>query len=153
VLTAPDPATVTRAGGFALAAPDDATLARALVGGPRPIRGTVTATVHGATVGIALIAQQQGSDHAIVAQLRDGEPARLERHDPGIATLCTGSPVALDGGPLVVKLAINSNGASVVVGTTTVLSCDAVLADAGLWGVAASGAGSRVIVDAVTVAR
>ena len=117
------------------------------------MRGTITATVHGATVGLALIAQQQGSDHAIVAQLRDGEPARLERHDPGVATLCTGSMVTLGGGPLVARLAINSAGATVVLGTTTVLSCDATLGDAGLWGVAASGAGSRVIVDAVTVAR
>lgn len=153
VLTAPDPTTVTRAAGFTLAAPDDATLARALVGGPRPVRGTVTATVHGAAVGLALIAQQQGSDHAIVAVLRDGEPARLERHDPGVTTLCTGAVVALDSGPLVARLAINSAGASVVLGTTTVLSCEATLGDAGLWGVAASGAGSRVIVDAVTVAR
>jgi hypothetical protein len=153
ILTAPDPATIDRAAGFTLAAPDDTTLGRALVGGPRPSYGSVQATVHGAAVGLALIAQQQGSDHAIVAQLRDGEPARLERHDPGVTTLCTGQTVALDTGPLVVTLEINSERAQVSIGTTTVLSCDVSLADAGQWGVAASGAGSRVTVDAVTVAR
>ncbi len=155
VLTAPDPAMLTRTAGFTLVTPlgDEGALARALVGGPRPVRGSVKATVHGAIGGIALIAQQQGSDHAIVAQLRDGEPARLERHDPGVTILCTGQPVTLDGGPLVASLAINSRSVSVVLGTTTVLSCDAELVDAGAWGVAASGAGSRVIVDAVTVAR
>ncbi len=153
VLTAPDPATLDRTAGFTLAAPDDTTLARGLVGGPRPTYGSVQATVHGAAVGIALIAQQQGSDHAIVAQLRDGEAARLERHDPGVTTLCTGSTVSLDSGPLVATLEINSERAQVSLGMTAVLSCDISLADAGLWGVAASGAGSRVTVDAVTVAR
>jgi len=161
VLTASDPATVTRTGGAApswqLSVPAGAELARALVGGPRTATGSVRATVHVVGGGVALIAQQLGPGQAIFAELAAGEPARLVRRDAtGEHTLCTGTtalaafdPVA----PVVVRLAISARDAQVSVDDRGVLGCAVTTADRGAWGIASLGAGARLTVDSVTVAR
>jgi len=152
VLTAPDPRTVTRGTGWVLTAPDDTLVARALVGGPRLARGSITTTVTVDTGGVALIAQQVAPDRALVAHLVAGEPARLEQL--GTGTVCTGSIVTLATPPTAtVATLVVGGGVRVTVDNEVVLACDHAATTAGAWGVAASGAGARITVATVTVAR
>ncbi|HET7500184.1 MAG TPA: hypothetical protein VFK02_04250, partial [Kofleriaceae bacterium] len=97
VLTAPDPASVTRVGGqlsaWLLATPAGATRGRALVGGPRTVIGSVTAIVQVLSGGVALIAQQTSPGHALVAELVGGMPPRLVRLGDGTEhELCSMPP-------------------------------------------------------------
>jgi hypothetical protein len=161
VLTAADPTTVTRTAGAAptwqLSVPADAQLARALVGGPRTATGSVRAIVHVVSGGVALIAQQLGPGQAIIAELAPGEPARLVRRDAaGPHTLCTGTTAlaAFDpAAPVVVRLAIGAADAQLSIDDRDVLGCAVTAADRGAWGIASLGAGARLTVDSVTVAR
>jgi hypothetical protein len=152
VLTAPDPRTVTRGAEWLLTSPDDTLAARALVGGPRLVRGSIKVTVTVATGGLALIAQQVAPGRALVAHLVTGEPARLEQLGSG--TVCTGSIVTLPGPATatVATLAITDR-VTVRVDGEVVLACDHAATTAGAWGVAASGVGARIAVATVTVAR
>lgn len=158
VVTAPDPATVTRAASPAswqLAAPAGA--ARALVGGPRPAVGSVRATVHVAAGGVALIAQQTAPGQAILAELAPGAPARLVRLAGGAEqVVCSASdPVAAfdPAAPVTLQLAISDRDARLSIGPRDVLICALAAAERGAWGIASLGAGARLTVDTVTVAR
>jgi hypothetical protein len=157
VLTAPDPAAVTRdAGAWLLAAEADAP-ARALVGGPRFVTGSVRAVVHVRSGGVALIAQQTGPGQAVIAELAPDRAPRVVQLDAGSPrVVCSGSaalaafdPVA----PVVVRLAITAGQLRLTVDDRDALTCSAALAARGAWGVAALGAGAAVAVDSVTVAR
>jgi hypothetical protein len=166
VVTAPDPATVTRAANPAswqLAAPADATtamapaMARALVGGPRPAVGSVRATVHVAAGGVALIAQQTAPGQAIVAELAPGAPPRLVRLAGGAEhVVCNATdPVAAfdPAAPVTLQLAISDRDARLSIGARDVLVCGLAATDRGAWGIASLGAGARLTIDTVTVAR
>ncbi|HEU0036351.1 MAG TPA: hypothetical protein VFQ53_37320 [Kofleriaceae bacterium] len=150
VLTASDPATLTRTPEWVLTAPDDALTARALVGGPRMQRGSVRAIVNVQAGGLALIAQQVTPGRALVAHLVPGEQARVEQLASG--TVCTGDPVELPANPVTATLEVG-DGITVRLGDTVVLACNERATDVGAWGVAADGAGSRIAVATVTVAR
>ncbi|MEJ7600318.1 MAG: hypothetical protein WKG01_20580 [Kofleriaceae bacterium] len=150
ILTVPDPATVTRATEWILIAPDDTLSARALAGGPRMRRGSVKATVTVSAGGLALIAQQTSPESALVARLQPGELARLERPDG--TTACTGTEVAFPALAFIAALEVG-DGVRVTIDDVEVLACEHVAAETGAWGVAASGAGARVAVATVTVAR
>lgn len=160
VLTAPDPARLDRSGSrFVLVADADDYTARALVGGPRIAEGSVTAVVRVEAGGVALIAQQLGPGRALVGRLVPGEPARIERLDGGAATtLCSGSVVTESELMTPVTFAISDGMATLGVGVdgTAALakvSCAVPTADRGAWGLAAAGAGARIDVGPVTVAR
>jgi len=159
VLTAPDPASVTR-----LAAPlpawlltaDDSGIAEALVGGPRIAVGSVRAVVQVVSGGVALIAQHTGPGHAIRAEFTPGEPFRLVRVDGGsVEQLCSAQTVAaFDAStPVTLQLAISDRDARLLVDDAQVLLCSVTVTERGAWGVAALGAGSRISVALVTVAR
>jgi hypothetical protein len=153
VLTASDPRTLTRPPmQWVLSAPaiDDTLTARALLGGPRLERGSIKVTVNVDAGGFALIAQQVAPDRALVAHLVPGELARLEQL--GTGTVCTGSTVELPAGAVVATLVVD-DGVSVKIGDAVVLSCSHRAAATGAWGIAASGAGARIAVANVTVAR
>ena len=152
VLTAPDPRTVARSGtGWELIAIDP--LARALVGGPRSATGSVLATVRVGAGGVALIAQQVGPGRALVAELAPGTASRLVRL--GGDVLCSGRPVPALAPAVAVslRLAIDHGRARVTLDAAELLSCALDATERGAWGVAALGAGARVAVDTVTVAR
>jgi hypothetical protein len=154
VLTAPDPASVTRSAGEWLLAGED--LARALVGGPRTATGSVNATVRVRAGGVALVAQQVGPGKLVVAELAPGTPARLVRVEGGTRhTICSGTDVgAFD--PMIavtVRLAVTSSLARLTRDGVEQLACDVDAGEPGAWGVAALGTGARVAVDTVTVAR
>jgi hypothetical protein len=159
VLTASDPSLLDRTGGrFVLIASGDDYRARALVGGPRIADGSVTAIVRATGGGVALIAQQTGPGEALVARLVPGEPARIERlRDGTTTTLCSGStvtdvelmaPVTLSVAGGTATASVGADGAGVAK-----VSCAAMAAERGAWGVAAAGAGARLDVGPVTVAR
>ena len=154
VLTAPDPATVTRVPEYQLAATDD--LARALVGGPRRVTGSVTATVRVKAGGLALVAQQTSPGRVLVAELPFGSKARLVRRAGGRAdVLCTGTIVESPSPNTAVtaRLEVAGMTARLLLDDAVVASCDVGTGERGAWGVAALGAGARVAVDTVTVAR
>jgi len=149
VLTPSDPATLARADGTWVLTAADELGARALIGGPRFARGSVTATVNVATGGFALIAQQTAPGRALVAHLIPGEPARIEQLGDGV--ICTGADVAVTN-PVIASLEIR-DGITVRIGGVVVLTCDADPAAIGAWGVAADRVGSQIDVATVTVAR
>ncbi|MGE0550396.1 MAG: hypothetical protein AB7O24_04635 [Kofleriaceae bacterium] len=153
-LTAADPSTVARGADWQLTASSGQ--ARAVVGGPRMITGSINATVRVHSGGLGVIAQQAAFGQAILAELVPGAPARLVKI-VGDATevLCTGANVEpFDPAIAVtVRLAITSSTALITRDGTDVLTCDTEAAERGAWGVAAVGAGARLAVDTVTVAR
>jgi hypothetical protein len=159
VLTASDPTRLDRAGGrFVLVAGEDDYRARALVGGPRIADGSVTASVRVQAGGVALVAQQTGPGHALIGRLVPGEPARIVHLDGGAATvLCSGSPVTDAELMTPVTLAIADGTATLSIGANgsmvAKISCAVPTAERGAWGLAAAGAGARVDVGPVTVAR
>jgi hypothetical protein len=159
VLTPSDPSLVDRSTNrFILTAAADDYAARALVGGPRIADGSVSAIVRIQAGGVALVAQQTGPGRAVIARLVPGEPARIEQLALGTATtLCTGSPVTEVDLMAPVTLAISGGTATVSVGgtgaQTVKATCGVSSSERGAWGVAAAGAGARVDVGPVTVAR
>jgi hypothetical protein len=158
VLTAPDPATVTRMGAaWLLSAPGDALTARALVGGPRTATGSVLVTVHVRTGGVALIAEQTGPGQAMVAELVPDQPPRLVRLEAGgERTLCTAaSPRGAFDPAIAVNLRLSIAGRTVrlTIDDGEALACEVATTERGAWGVAALGAGAQVEVDLITVAR
>jgi len=159
VVTAPDPATVTRTvnpPGWQLATPDGATMARALVGGPRMAVGSVRASVQVASGGVALIAQQTAPGQAIVAELAPGAAPRLVRIAAGTEhVVCSASTAETfdPATPVTLQLAVSDRDARLRVGDREVLACALVATDRGAWGIASLGTGARLTVDAVTVAR
>jgi len=162
VLTAPDPATVTRVADgspvWRLTAPADAPLARALIGGPRLATGSVSAVVHVLAGGVALIAQQTGPGQAIVAELAPGEPARIVRLEAGTThELCRGSSALAAFDPLapaVLRLEIDDGAARLSIGSRTAptVACGIGAVERGAWGVAALGAGAQITVDSIELA-
>jgi hypothetical protein len=161
VLTAPDPATVTRTSGalpaWVLAAPGDALTARALVGGPRTVTGSVRAIVHVLDGGVALVAQQLAPGQALVAELAPGQPPRLVQLEAGAArTICSATSALAAFDPALaatLRLAITERDARLTIDDRELLSCALASTARGAWGVAALGAGARVAVDSVTVDR
>jgi hypothetical protein len=159
VLTAVDPAAVDRSGGgFALQAVDDDLHARALVGGPRMARGSISAIVRAKTGGVALIAQQTGPGRALVGRLVPGEPARILALDGGSSQILCSGPAITDADLTTpVSFAISGDVARLsvgVVGAATVkATCTVPTSARGAWGVAAAGAGARIELGPVTVER
>lgn len=159
VLTAPDPSTVDRSSdGFVLVATDDDLHARALVGGPRIAEGSISAIVQAEAGGVALIAQQTGSGRALVGRLVPGEPARIVQLANGAANvLCAGSAVSAAELAGAVGLAIRDGFATLSIGpagaTTPKASCRIPTSERGAWGLAAAGAGARVVLGPITVER
>jgi len=161
VLTAPDPTTVMRTTGpaaWVLTSPGDALAARALVGGPRTATGSVRATVHVRTGGVALIAEQTGPGQAIVGEFAPGAPPRVVRLAGGAAVpLCTAAQPLEPFDPLfgkTLRLAIAGTTARLLVDNDReVLVCNLGATERGAWGIAALGAGAQLEVDLVTVAR
>ena len=160
VLTAPDPATVTRLErgqpAYVLSAPGEALSARALVGGVRTATGSVSAVVHVLAGGLALIAQQDAPGHAMVAELAPGAAPRLVQLEAGrVREICAGAPLPpfdpLAGAS--VRLAISDHDARLTIDEREVLACSVVATVRGAWGLAALGTGARVVVDSVTGAR
>ncbi len=157
VLTPADPGTVSRAGGWVLAAPPGE-LARALVGGPRAAAGSIRAVVRVRAGGLALIAQQQAPAQALVGELSPGAPARIVRLAGAEArTLCSGAAVpALDpAAPAIASLQIEDGRAALVLGDVTLAACELDASPRGAWGVAAAGGpgGAELAVETVTVSR
>ncbi len=155
VLTAPDPDTVVRSSSWELVASGE--LARALVGGPRMTTGSVRASVRVRIGGVALIAEQTGPGQLLVGELSEGANARIVRHAGGMTrVLCTGQQVAAFDPDLAVTPRLEIAGTTARLfrdANEEVASCDVGTIERGAWGVAALGAGSRVAVDTVTVAR
>ncbi len=159
VLVAPDPSTVDRTNGnFVLVSTDDDLHARALIGGPKLARGSISAVVHAEAGGVALIAQQTGPGNALVGRLVPGEPARILALGGGTTqTLCMGTAVsdAEIAGPVtfaitedIARLSVGPAGASTLKAT-----CAVPTRARGAWGLAAAGAEARVDVGPVTVER
>ncbi|TMQ13651.1 MAG: hypothetical protein E6J90_28125 [Deltaproteobacteria bacterium] len=160
VLTASDPQTVTRVAGqlpaWLLTTPADAAMARALVGGPRTATGSVSAIAQVLGGGVALIAQQTGPGHALIAELAASSPPRLVRLAGGAEhELCAGTDaVAFDPAtPVTLRLAVTARDARLSIGEREVLACSIAAGERGAWGIASLGAGARLAVDSVTVAR
>ena len=161
VLVPSDPSTVSRPPGvfFELTSPGDALTARALVGGPRTIAGSVKALVQVRTGGVALVAQQLGPGRALVGELLPGQRARITRLGVMPAPSCTGRTVpAFDpNGETNIGLAVTGQTATLSVAGTALVSCDLSsdpgIGDRGSWGIAADGAAAKVDVVAITVAR
>lgn len=160
VLTAPDPATVTRVTGpvaaWLLTAPADPGLAAALVGGPRIASGSVRAVVQVMSGGVALIAQHTGPGQAIRAELTPGASTRLVQLAGGAEReLCTAPAVAMfdPAAPVTLELAIRDHDARLSVNDAQVLACTVAATERGAWGIASLGAGARLVVNLVTVAR
>lgn len=159
VLVAPDPTTVDRTNGnYVLQTTDDDLHARALVGGPKLARGSISAIVHAEAGGVALIAQQTGPGRALVGRLVPGEPARILALGGGTTqSLCTGTAVtdAEIAGP--VTFAISEDIARLSVGpagaATVKATCAVPTSARGAWGLAAAGANARLDVGPVTVER
>jgi hypothetical protein len=159
VLTADDPATVTRVltPSRTWTLTGGATMARALVGGPRRMTGSVSASVRVGSGGMALIAQQTGPGRAIVGELTEGAPSRIVRLDGDEEhVLCTGRTapplVHQDMTNTTATLEISGGTARLLVESTVLASCDVDVSERGAWGVAAL-AGSSVTVAGVTVTR
>ena len=157
VLTAPDPATVTRDPDWRLTAPPaGAPLARALAGGPRMSAGSVRATVRVRAGAAALLARHVGVGEMVVAELTPGAPARLVVHAGGVERVaCSGTWVpALDPATAVtLRLTIEGDTARLALDDDELVGCDVGPGARGAWGVAALGAGAEVTVDTITVAR
>jgi len=163
VLTVPDPARATRsAGRLTLTAPaddDPALPARALVGGPRTATGSVKAVVTVGAGGVALIGQELGPGRALIARLVPGEPVTITRVDPARAgASCTGATLAPFGAAATtLGLAVHAHSATVTRDEIAIATCaldeDPDVDDRGAWGLAAAGAGGRIDVVTVTVAR
>jgi hypothetical protein len=154
VLSAPDPATVTRVDGWQLTAVSE--IARALVGGPRMATGSVTATMLVREGGVGLVARHAGPGQELVAELVPGGTARLVQRTGGASrTLCTGKAVpAIDPAVAVTaRLELVGTTARVVVGGAELLTCNVEGGARGAWGVAAIGVGARVVVETVSLAR
>lgn len=152
VLVPSDPSMVMRTTGWQLVAADDTLAARALVGGPRMARGSITATVTVAGGGVALIGQQVAPERALVARLAPGRPAELEQLGGGV--VCSGSmAIELPSGAFDTQLAVTDR-VQVKIGANLVLDCPTPATVAsGSWGIAALGVGARVSVVVVEVAR
>jgi hypothetical protein len=166
VLTVSDPATVTRTTGaqssWILTASPDAPMARALVGGPRLLTGSIRAVVTVTAGGVALIAQQTGPGQAMFAELVPGEPARLVRLEAGarrVVCQATSAIAPFEPAPVVLRLVIDERSARLVFDDNDVLSCALAGGERGAWGVAALGApgaldaGAQISVASVAVAR
>jgi hypothetical protein len=163
VLTVPDPRTASRTSGLTLTAPDDQLTARALVGGPRMSRGTVLARVDVSLGGVSLIARQLGPGQMIVGQLRPGEPARIDRFDAGVTTICTGTAVpATLVGVQTASLTIEGENVSLTLNNVTLVpagdgACslhgDPNLAARGAWGIAPAPMNAQLDVMAITLTR
>src|SRR6185436_2246787 len=149
------PTTVMRTTGpaaWVLTSPGDALAARALVGGPRTATGSVRATVHVRTGGVALIAEQTGPGQAIVGEFAPGAPPRVVRLAGGAAVpLCTAPQVLEAFDPLIgktLRLAIAGSTARLLVDDNReVVACDLGTTERGAWGVAALGTGAQIEVD------
>ncbi len=157
VLTPVDPATVSRAEGWVLAAPAGE-LARALVGGPRASSGAIRAVVRVRAGGVALVAQQAAPGQALVGELLPGAPARIVRlAGADTRVLCSGAAVpAFDpAAPAIVSLSVADGRAALAAGDATLAACEIDGAPRGAWGVAALGGDgpAQVAVDTVTVSR
>jgi hypothetical protein len=105
-----------------------------------------------------VIAQETGPGNMLVGDLVPGQPARIVEHAAGATTiLCSGTSVSDAELTQPVSLAIAGGAATLSVGpagaTTVKATCEVPVADRGLWGLAAVGAGARVEVGPVTVAR
>ncbi|MGE0872462.1 MAG: hypothetical protein AB7P03_28160 [Kofleriaceae bacterium] len=153
-LTATAPGSVTRGPDWLLTASTE--LARALVGGPRMVAGSVNATVRVHAGGVGLIAQQTASGRALLAELVPGLPARLVRiAGDAIEPLCTGSTVEPfdPATAITVRLAITSGGVRLTRDEAEILACDLEATDRGAWGIAAVGIAAQLAVDTITVAR
>jgi hypothetical protein len=159
VLTATDPQALDRSGGgFVLQATDDDLHARALVGGPRMARGSVSAIVRAQAGGVALIAQQTGPGRALVGRLVPGEPARILALDGGTSQiLCSGTTVSDEDLMAPVSFAISGDIARLSIGAvgaaTVKATCAVPTSERGSWGIAAAGAGARIELGPVTVER
>ncbi len=157
VLTAPDPATVTPASPWQLAAPADGTMARALIGGPRMATGSVTASAHVLAGGVALIARQTGPGDALVARLVPGSPAQLVQLAGGAErVVCSASdavPPFDPGTQVALRLTLTDHDAQLTRGDAAVLTCSLPAGARGAWGIASLGVGAQLTVDVVTVTR
>lgn len=162
VLTAPDPSTVTRGmaptqPAWLLSSATDALTARALVGGPRTVTGSVVATVVVRAGGVALIAQQTGPGRALVARLSPERPPQLVRLDGASERIeCSQPPALAAFDPAVavtVRLAIEDRTARLTIDDREILACEITAGERGAWGIAALGAGAQVQVATVAVAR
>jgi len=154
VLSAPDPATVSRAAGWELTASED--IARALVGGPRAATGSIGATVRVREGGVGLVARHLGPGQELIAELVPGSLARLIERSAGTSrTVCTGKlvPILEPMSAVTARLELGGATARLVLADVELLSCDIDGGERGAWGVAAIGVGARVAVDTVTVAR
>jgi hypothetical protein len=145
-----------------LTAPAEAPLARALVGGPRLVTGSVRAIVTVVSGGVALIAQQTGPGQAMFAELVPGQPARLVRLEAGARrVVCEGaSAIApFEPTPVVLRLVIDERSARLLFDDDDLLTCaltDAGQRERGAWGIAALGAlgaGAQISVASIAVAR
>jgi hypothetical protein len=159
VLTAPLPSTVDRnQGHFKLSALDDSLAARALVGGPRMVTGSISASVV-IDGGVALIAQQVSVGRLLVGELRGGAHAHIDRIDHGVrTTLCAGATVnAFDAGRRTIKLEVRNGAATLTLDDLAVASCDLSgdpeASDRGAWGLAPAGKDATVDVVTITVER
>jgi hypothetical protein len=161
VLTAPDPATVTRVTGqlpaWLLTTPPGAVMARALLGGPRTVVGSIVAIVQVLSGGVALIAQQTGPGQALVAELAPGGAPRLVRLDGGAEHEICATPPALApfdaATPVTLRLALSDRDARLSIDGREILVCSLAATDRGAWGIASLGAGAQLAVASVTVAR
>jgi len=157
-LTTPEPSLVDRAGGTLALLGDDELRSRVLVGGPRMAQGSISAVVRVTGGGVVLIAQQTGPGNMLVGRLVPGEPARIVDHAAGVATvLCSGGAVSDVDLTQPVTLAISGGTATLSVGpagaATVKATCEVPISERGQWGLAATGAGARVEVGPLTVAR
>ena len=154
VLTAPDPATVTRNGEWVLATGSEPR-ARALVGGPRMTSGAVRAVVRVKAGGAGVIAQATGPGRALVGELVPGAAARIVLLEDGAeSTLCRGDPVAAfdPAVAVTIELAVADDRARLLRDGDELAACT-VTGVRGAWGVAAIGSGSEVAVDTVALTR
>ncbi|MDB4960053.1 MAG: hypothetical protein JWP01_52 [Myxococcales bacterium] len=154
VLSAPDPATVSRTDGWQLTALSE--IARALVGGPRMTTGSVTATTLVREGGVGLVARHLGPGQELVAEVVPGVAARLVQRSGGTTrTLCSGKVVPpIDPAVAVTtRLELAGSSARLVFGGTELLACSVEGGQRGAWGVAALGTGARVVVETVFLAR
>ncbi|MBV8758760.1 MAG: hypothetical protein JO257_15845 [Deltaproteobacteria bacterium] len=147
ILTYPDPAALTRMNGKNLLTGDGS---RALVGGPKIATGSISASVHVITGGVALIAEQQGPGDAVVGRLVPGDAATITRAD---GTSCAGATVTSDELALPITLAISGHSVTLATSTATKVTCDLPVEARGAWGLAAAGDNAQIDVGPVTVTR
>jgi hypothetical protein len=156
VLTALDPATVTRTGGTFSLTGDPAI---ALVGGARTSTGSVNAAVKVTGDHVQLIARSLGAGRALVGDLAAGSPAQIARVDGGtMKILCSGQVVpAFDSTvSTAVGLAVSGGNATLSLAAMPLVSCslagDPDASDRGAWGIASVG-GTRLDIATITVQR